>query len=159
MNTIVCLHWISASLKEICSYIVPYFFYKSSEQDAWNLFKILCGTHAAQMVKKFSYQKDSDKYGDHAIVCGSHGERIARHNQLRDAIYQVAASSNLAPRKEENALLPGTSARSADVLIPQWTGSTKQNQGDMFAGTMTHFHLVQLQPEHQDLQDQHLRQD
>ena len=104
-------------------------------------------------------KKESDRFGDHAIVCGSHGERIARHNQLRDAIYQVAASSNLAPRKEENALLPGTSARSADVLIPQWTGSTKQNQGDMFAGTMTHFHLVQLQPEHQDFQDQHLRQD
>ena len=67
-------------------------------------------------------KKESDRYGDHAIVCGSHGERIARHNQLRDAIYQVAASSNLAPRKEENALLPGTSARPADVLIPSWTG-------------------------------------
>ena len=67
-------------------------------------------------------KKDSDKFGDHAIVCGSHGERIARHNQLRDAIYQVAASSNLAPRKEENALLPGTSARPADVFIPSWTG-------------------------------------
>ena len=34
----------------------------------------------------------------------------------------MAASSNLAPRKEENALLPGTSARPADVLIPHWTG-------------------------------------
>ena len=67
-------------------------------------------------------KKDSDRYGDHAIVCGSHGERIARHNKLRDAIYSVAASSNLAPRKEENALLPGTSARPADVLIPNWTG-------------------------------------
>ena len=55
-------------------------------------------------------------------MCGSHGERIARHNQLRDAIYSVAASSNLAPRKEENALLPGTNARPADVLIPHWTG-------------------------------------
>ena len=60
-------------------------------------------------------KKDSDRYGVHAIVCGSHGERIARHNQ-------VAASANLAPRKEENALLPGTSARPADVLIPNWTG-------------------------------------
>ena len=66
--------------------------------------------------------KPSDMFGDHAIICGSHGERIARHNQLRDAIYQVAASSNLAPRKEENALLPGTSARPADVLIPHWSG-------------------------------------
>ena len=43
--------------------------------------------------------KPSDRYGDHAIVCGSHGERIARHNQLRDAIYQVAASSNLVRRQ------------------------------------------------------------
>ena len=34
----------------------------------------------------------------------------------------MTASSNLAPRKEENALLPGTSARPADVLIPNWTG-------------------------------------
>ena len=42
--------------------------------------------------------------------------------QLRDAIYSVAASSNLAPRKEESALLPGTNARPADVLIPHWTG-------------------------------------
>ena len=38
-------------------------------------------------------KKDSDRNGDHAIVCGSHGERIARNNQLRNAIYQVAASS------------------------------------------------------------------
>ena len=55
-------------------------------------------------------------------MCGSHGERIARHNQLQDAIYSVAASANLAPRKKENALLPGTSARPADVFIPYWSG-------------------------------------
>ena len=35
---------------------------------------------------------------------------------------EVAASTNLAPRKEENALLPGTSARPVDVLIPKLTG-------------------------------------
>ena len=51
---------------------------------------------------------------------GSHGDRIARHNQLMDAIY--VATSSLAPRKEESALLPGTNARPADVLIPHWTG-------------------------------------
>ena len=66
-------------------------------------------------------RKPSDSLGDHAIVCGSHGERIARHNHLRDHFYQVAASCNLAPRKEENALLPDTNARPADVLIPHWT--------------------------------------
>ena len=40
-------------------------------------------------------KRDSDRYGDHAIVCGSHGERIARHNQLRDAVYKVVGGSLL----------------------------------------------------------------
>ena len=66
--------------------------------------------------------KHSDVYGDHAIVCGSEGERIARHNHLRDSIFQSAASANLAPRKEEQALLPGNNDRPADVLIPHWSG-------------------------------------
>jgi hypothetical protein len=50
-----------------------------------------------------------------------YGERIARHKHLREHFYHVAASCNLAPRKEENALLPDTNARPADVLIPHWT--------------------------------------
>ena len=66
--------------------------------------------------------KQSDKYGDHALACGSDGERIARHNHLRDVLYGVASSANLAPRKEEQALLPGTNAKPADVLIPHWSG-------------------------------------
>ena len=59
-------------------------------------------------------------YGDHAVSCGSAGERIARHNLLRDAVFQTAAAANLAPLKEERAILPGTDARPADVLIPHW---------------------------------------
>ena len=31
----------------------------------------------------------SDVLGDHAISCGNQGERIARHDSLRDAIYVV----------------------------------------------------------------------
>jgi hypothetical protein len=63
----------------------------------------------------------SDRYGDHAISCGMAGERIARHNHLRDTVFNTAASANLAPLREERALLPGTEARPADVLIPHWT--------------------------------------
>ena len=55
-----------------------------------------------------------------AISCGSAGERISRHNLLRDAVYQTAVSANLAPLREERAILPGTDARPADVLIPNW---------------------------------------
>ena len=66
--------------------------------------------------------QDSDKYGDHAIACASQGERIARHNHLRDALYNTAVSASLAPTKEDRALLPGVDNRPADVLIPNWAG-------------------------------------
>ena len=60
--------------------------------------------------------------GDHALGCGSHGERIARHNLLRDALYQTAVAASLAPVKEGRFLLPGKDARPADLLIPRWAG-------------------------------------
>ena len=63
----------------------------------------------------------SDQQGDHAVSCGSEGERIARHNHLRDALFQAAVTGALAPSKEERALIPGTESKPADVLIPHWT--------------------------------------
>ena len=60
--------------------------------------------------------------GDHALGCGSHGERIARHNLLRDALHQAAGAASLAPVKEGRFLLPGQDARPADILIPGWSG-------------------------------------
>ena len=67
-------------------------------------------------------QAGSDRYGHHAVSCGSHGERIARHNQLRDAIFATAASAHLAPTKEDRALLPNCDGRPADVLISNYMG-------------------------------------
>ena len=64
----------------------------------------------------------SDVLGDHWISCGSAGERIDRHNQLRDALYHTAVSALLAPTREDRALLPGGDHRPADVLIPNWSG-------------------------------------
>ena len=64
----------------------------------------------------------SDSMGDHALGCGSHGERIARHNLLRDALHQTAAAAALGPVKEGRFLLPGRDARPADLLIPRWEG-------------------------------------
>ena len=65
----------------------------------------------------------SDKEGDQddAISCGSDGEQIARHNHLRDTMYHTTVSTALALIIEDRALLPGTDARPADVLIPRWT--------------------------------------
>ena len=65
---------------------------------------------------------NSDTLGDHALCCGTGGERIARHNRLRDALYHTAVSAVLGPRKEEKNLLPGGNQRPGDIFIPGWSG-------------------------------------
>ena len=64
----------------------------------------------------------SDKLGDHALCCANEGERIARHNALRDALYSTAAAASLGPTKEVRFLLPGSDRRPADVFLPYWSG-------------------------------------
>ena len=66
--------------------------------------------------------RHSDVMGDHGMVCGTGGERIARHNALRDALHDTAAAAGLAPQKEGRALLPGNDRRPADILLPGWAG-------------------------------------
>ena len=68
----------------------------------------------------------SDILGDHAISCGNMGERIARHDSLRDALFAVTQTACLGATREGRALLPDTQARPADVLIPHWTGGGTQ---------------------------------
>ena len=65
--------------------------------------------------------RESDPFGDHAISCGTDGERIARHNHLRDALHATAVAAALGPLREERALLPGNDKRPADVFIPNWS--------------------------------------
>ena len=63
----------------------------------------------------------SDVMGDHAMNCSYQGERIARHNYLRDAIFKTAVGAALGPTREEKSLITGRDSRPADVLIPCWT--------------------------------------
>ena len=63
----------------------------------------------------------SDMMGDHAISCGIGGERIARHNHVRDALFHTAVQAGLGPVREPDGLLPGSDDRPADVLIPVWS--------------------------------------
>ena len=58
--------------------------------------------------------------GDLALGCRKYQERIARHDQLRDVLYEAAASAALAPIKEAAHLLPGAAARPGDILIRSW---------------------------------------
>ena len=62
----------------------------------------------------------NDIFGDHAISCGYGGERIAKHNHIRDALFQSAVQANLGPSKEPDGLLPGSDERPEDLLIPYW---------------------------------------
>ena len=56
------------------------------------------------------------------MCCGTGGERIARHNHLRDAVFQTAVAAGLGPTREGRFLLPGDDRRPADVLVPNWAG-------------------------------------
>ena len=63
----------------------------------------------------------ADLMGDHALACPRYSDRIVRHNQLRDLLYETAASAALGPVREGCFLLPGTAAKPADVLLPRWS--------------------------------------
>ena len=64
--------------------------------------------------------RPSDKYGHHAIACAVNGERISRHNQLCNVIFRTAQKANLGPAREHRGLIPGSSARPADVFLRNW---------------------------------------
>ena len=64
--------------------------------------------------------KLADPMGDHQVGCGGNGDRIHRHDSLRDALFSAAQSAALAPRREVPALIPGSSSRPADVFLPNW---------------------------------------
>ena len=50
----------------------------------------------------------------------THGERIARHNWLRDDLFNTAVAACLGPTREGRALLPGEGGKPADVFLPHW---------------------------------------
>ena len=50
------------------------------------------------------------------------GERISRHNLIRDVLYNTCSSAALGPTREDRALLPGTEEKPADILLPGWSG-------------------------------------
>ena len=67
-----------------------------------------------------SCRRYSDAQGNHAMCCGSGGERISRHNHLRDHLHETAAAAGLGPVREVRFLIPGEDSRPADVLLPNW---------------------------------------
>ena len=62
-----------------------------------------------------------DAHGDHALICSSSGDRISRHNNIRDIIFFACKSAGLSPMLEANNLLNNSLHRPGDVYIPNWT--------------------------------------
>ena len=62
----------------------------------------------------------ADPFGDHHVGCGGNGDRILRHNALRDAVFSAAQSAALAPRREVPSLIPNSQSRPADIFLPCW---------------------------------------
>ena len=62
----------------------------------------------------------ADEYGDHQVGCGGNGDRIYRHNAVRDVLYTAAQSAALAPSREPTGVVSDSLSRPADILIPTW---------------------------------------
>ena len=61
--------------------------------------------------------------GDHATCCANSGDRITRHNALRDMVAGIANQGLLSPVLEKEGVLGATSGRRpGDVTIPNWSG-------------------------------------
>ena len=63
-------------------------------------------------------QSAADHFGDHHVSCGGNGNRIHRHDSLRDALLAAAQSAALAPWKEMPSPIPGVSSCPADLYLP-----------------------------------------
>ena len=61
-----------------------------------------------------------DTFGDHALACAADGDRISRHDRLRDVLFNSAAKAALSPVLEKANL---TSSRSCpgDIYLPCWS--------------------------------------
>jgi hypothetical protein len=72
----------------------------------------------------------ADVYGDHARSCACGGDRVKRHNLLRNALAARLSSAGFSPELERPGLLPAdpesvttssaSGRRPADIWVPSW---------------------------------------
>ena len=65
-----------------------------------------------------------DVYGDHALCCKKSGDRITRHNRLRNLVFKFADIGLLSPEMEKLGILGPTDKsrrRPGDVSIKTWS--------------------------------------
>eukprot|EP00759_Apiculatamorpha_spiralis_P000403 PhF_6_TR10080/c0_g5_i1/m.15670 len=64
---------------------------------------------------------DMDTLGYHALTCQSGGDITLRHNALRNVVFEAACQGAMSP-KVEISVIPGSSRRQADLLLPGTIG-------------------------------------
>ena len=65
-----------------------------------------------------------DPLGDHPLCCNKSGDRITRHNRLRNLVFKLADTGLLAPELEKLGILgvtDKTRRRPGDVSIKSWS--------------------------------------
>ena len=62
-----------------------------------------------------------DVFGHHATVCAVKGDRIKRHNQIRDILFDFCSCAAWGPSKEKPNLFSYSSEKPADVFVPNYT--------------------------------------
>ena len=62
-----------------------------------------------------------DIFGHHASVCPVSGDRIRRHNILRDILYDFCSLAAWGPTKEVPHIFPSSSERPADIFVPNFS--------------------------------------
>ena len=66
-----------------------------------------------------------DTFGDHSLVFASSGDRILRHNAVRDLLYETCKAANLSPKLEPSALLQDSQQRPGDIVLLIWSCGQK----------------------------------
>ena len=62
-----------------------------------------------------------DIFGHHASVCLVFGDRIRRHNILRDILHDFCSLAVWGPTKEVPHIFPSSSERPADIFVPNFS--------------------------------------
>src|SRR5689334_16459936 len=76
-------------------------------------------------------EQKMDLFGDHSLCCKKSGDRITRHNNVRNLVFKLADIGLLSPEMEKLGILGPTDKsrrRPGDVSIKNWSPSRPRNR-------------------------------
>jgi len=76
-------------------------------------------------------EQKMDLFGDHSLCCKKSGDRITRHNNVRNLVFKLADTGLLSPELEKLGILGPTDKsrrRPGDVSIKNWSPSRPRNR-------------------------------